>query len=60
MISYTRKRSDVFFPCSGVEIRAATDPYQPVTRIRTDSSYLIETPIICFILERLRMDRYEL
>lgn len=49
MISYMRKRS---------EIRAATELSQPVTRIRSNSSYLIETPIIRFILEHLRMDRY--
>lgn len=40
------------------EIRAATELSQPVTRIRSNLSYLIETPIIRFILEHLRMDRY--
>lgn len=51
MISYMRKRS---------EIRAATELSRPVTRIRSNSSYLIETPIIRFILEHVSCSAHKL
>lgn len=38
--------------------QSSSELSQPVTRIRSNSSYLIETPVIRFILEHLRMDRY--